>query len=1222
MEVAKEASCDARENRILRAMEEYTAALHTGQRPDRKAFLARHADIASELAECIEGLDFVHQAADNLSQPGGTGNVLIDAEVRPASPLGDYEIVRELGRGGMGVVYEAVQLSLGRRVALKVLPFAATMDPRHLQRFRNEARAAASLEHPHIVPVYGVGCERGVHYYAMKFIDGQSLASLLHARGADAGIGDSQSLLRKPLAPASGERGWGKGARIACAVPLTPDPSPPEYRGRGETYDSPSADARGSPEARTTPTAAARTQIAARDAAAFRQLASWGIQAALALEHAHSVGVVHRDIKPANLMIDGQGTLWVTDYGLARTAAEAGLTMTGDVLGTLRYMSPEQALAKHGLVDHRTDIYSLGVTLYELLTGTPAVDGKDREEILNAITLQERRPPRAWVATIPRDLETIVVKAMEASPADRYATAQEMANDLERFLRDEPIRARRPALGLRLRKWGRRHRPLVASATATMLTLLLVAVVLAFAYQRRRAETEKGLTAALAQVETLVEEGDKLIEHPQRWQATARMAQAALERAEGLLATGAVTGSLARRVEGDRATVEAAVADSDLLIELNRIRLERAAFREFRKRDCARAYARLLAGYGLDPRDPELAGARISGSRLRDALLAALEDWWRVSEAKSERQQLEDVLQDADPTDMVRRRWHEAVRLSDRALLVKMATELATQRCPAAVLCSRAADLSSLKEWTAAERLLTAAQARDPGDFWLNHDLGNVIEEQGPARAEEAVRYLQAALALRTDSPAAYLNLALALEDKGDVEGAIRCCKAALDINPRDGYAHNNLGVLLMNKGDLDGAIVCYKKTIDIDPRDAYAHNNLGYVLRAKGKVDEAIACFKQAIEIDPRYDSPYENLADALESMGKLDEAISHLRRALQIDPTMAKAHSALGAILREKGEHEEAIACCKRAIELNPRDAYAYCNLGNSLKAKGRSEQAIASLQRAVAIKPTDAILYYYLGVALDDSGRLEEAAAACREGLRHDRDCPEVHCQMGHVLLHQGKFREALEAFRRGDALGRQRPGWSSPSAAWIREAEHWVVLESNLPMLLRGMVQPSDSAERLRVARMCLLHKKLYAAAARFFADAFVDQPKLAEDLNTQDRYQAARAAALAGCGQGKDAGGLADKDRALLRQQALAWLEADLAAYRRLLDHEPDKSAPLVRERMQHWQQDTDFASVRGPEALAKLREAERSAWQDLWSDLADVLTGLKAQATGTTSGPK
>jgi tetratricopeptide (TPR) repeat protein len=208
----------------------------------------------------------------------------------------------------------------------------------------------------------------------------------------------------------------------------------------------------------------------------FRAVAELGIQAAEALEHAHSLGIVHRDIKPANLMIDGNGSLWVTDFGLARTAADAGLTMTGDVLGTLRYMSPEQALAKHGLVDHRTDVYSLGVTLYELLTGTPAVEGKDREQILNAITRDEPQRPRALNATIPQDFETIVLKAIASEPAERYATAQELAHDLRRWLEDRPIKARRPAVGARLTKWTRRHRSLVRIGIAALILITTVAV--------------------------------------------------------------------------------------------------------------------------------------------------------------------------------------------------------------------------------------------------------------------------------------------------------------------------------------------------------------------------------------------------------------------------------------------------------------------------------------------------------------------------------------------------------------------------------------------------------------------------------------------------------------------------------------------------------------------------------------------------------------------------
>jgi tetratricopeptide (TPR) repeat protein len=226
----------------------------------------------------------------------------------------------------------------------------------------------------------------------------------------------------------------------------------------------------------------------------YKAVAELGIQAAEALEHAHSVGIVHRDIKPANLMIDGHGKLWITDFGLARTAADAGLTMTGDVLGTLRYMSPEQALAKHGLVDHRTDIYSLGVTLYELMTGMPAVVGANREQILNSITLDEPRPPRALVAGIPQDLETIVLKSMSREPNERYSTARELANDLRRFLQNLPVVARRPTSLQRAAKWARRHGAVVRAVSvglAIAVVALSASTLLAWhAYQAEAKQRE------------------------------------------------------------------------------------------------------------------------------------------------------------------------------------------------------------------------------------------------------------------------------------------------------------------------------------------------------------------------------------------------------------------------------------------------------------------------------------------------------------------------------------------------------------------------------------------------------------------------------------------------------------------------------------------------------------------------------------------------------------
>ncbi len=465
--------------RVIAAVEEYLAALEAGREPDREGFLARYPhEVAAAVAECLDGLELVQSAGLEL-QPTRPPTL-------PAPPpaLGDFRLIREVGRGGMGVVYEAEQVSLRRRVALKVLSLAGGLDVRHLRRFRTEAQAAAGLHHTNIAPVYAVGYERGVHYYAMQFIDGPSLAEVIAA-------------LRQPGA------------------------APPA--------EAPAA-------ARTRSVAALTTMSAQRSAAGrefWRTAARLGIEAAEALDHAHQQGVVHRDVKPANLLLDDAGHLWVVDFGLARLQGDAGLTATGDVVGTLRYMSPEQALASRAIVDHRTDVYSLGVTLYELLTLTPAFPGDDRQQVLRQIAEEEPPAPSRLDATIPADLETVVLKAMAKEPAERYATAQDLADDLRRFLDDRPIAARRPSWVQRARRWARRHRPLVFSlgTAAAMLVTGLVLGLSVYAHEQKRLRTESDAAKKEAQDKTKAAE-DKLYDALLESARGARLARRPGYRAE------------------------------------------------------------------------------------------------------------------------------------------------------------------------------------------------------------------------------------------------------------------------------------------------------------------------------------------------------------------------------------------------------------------------------------------------------------------------------------------------------------------------------------------------------------------------------------------------------------------------------------------------------------------------------------------------------------------
>jgi tetratricopeptide (TPR) repeat protein len=657
------------------------------------------------------------------------------------------------------------------------------------------------------------------------------------------------------------------------------------------------------------------------------------VQAAEALEHAHQLGIVHRDIKPANVLVDGRGNLWITDFGLAHCQSQAGLTMTGDLVGTLRYMSPEQALAKRVVVDHRTDVYSLGATLYELLTLEQAFSGRDRQELLRQIAFDEPRPPRRLNRAIPRELETIVLKAMEKNPANRYGTAQELADDLERWLKDEPIRARRPTLVQRARKWCRRHRPVATSLATAFVAAVVLAVVMGFWYQRRLAETDRGVTAALAQAETLLAEADKQINFPERWQATARLALGALEKAEELLAAGEATEELTARVRQVRAAVDVAVTESSLLVALDRIRLEQATVKEGRF-DNARAaplYAKALGGYGIDLAAPEAAGARVRGSRLREPLLAALEDWSAVTPDVEQRQRLQQVLRAAEPEPTAfRTRWRAAVMRQDGVDMFRMVKESEIQALPAADVVRLAHDLTRVNEPAAAEQLLRAGQERYPSDFWLNHNLGFLIYHQKPPRAEEVVRFWTAALALRSDSPGVHLNLANALNLKGDHKGAARRYQAALDIDPSYAQAHNNLADTLIWLGRIDDAIGEYREATRLKKNFAEAHFGLAGSLSGTGREEEAIAEYREVIRIAPEHPEARKQLAGILNNLaGRL--ATSRDPRSL--DPGRA-------------------VELAKEAVKLSPKFANAWVTLGEAYFQIGEWQSAIDAVQEAMKI------------------------------------------------------------------------------------------------------------------------------------------------------------------------------------------------------------------------------------------------------------------------------
>ncbi len=836
-------------------VEQFLQRLEAGETLDPSDFAAQYPEHAGALRQLLPALQMMAElsrsAARDRSSP------LSDAISGPElGVVGDFRILREVGRGGMGVVYEAEQMSLGRRVALKVLPWAAALDSRQLQRFKNETHAAASLHHRNIVPVFGVGCERGTHYYAMQYIDGQTLAAV---------IGD----LRR--GNACGWTGFTVEPRDRRAEPSSVTPS---SAGKG-----------------TEPSTAAGL-------GRFRAAASLGIQAAFALDHAHELGVVHRDIKPANLLVESispralrgagveaeDGRLWVTDFGLAHCRqGPVGLTVTGDLLGTLRYMSPEQAVAQPTGVDHRTDIYSLGATLYEFLTLEPTFDGHDRQELLRQIALEEPKPLRKVNRAIPSDLETIVQKAMAKNPAERYATARELANDLQWFLRDEPIPARRSTLLKRTRRWARRHRPVMLSAAVASLAALTVLAGSIGWIMRDRSARRTRLTADLL---SAVEESQRL-QKEGLWP----QAQAAAERAEALIRLGAANPAEAEHARGLLSKRADERADVALLESLEAIRHRQADVKDdhFVLKYSRKEYEQAFRTYGLhmSATAPEEA-ARVLGRRpgpLRATLLAALDHWSILAsyEKAPEAARLKQVLSLAD-CDPRRQGVRSARAKNDRQAMERLAHEVDAAKQPPESLFVLAIGLFQRGADAAALALLKRAQQAFPGDFWINHDLGIAISDCQPPQLDEAIRFLTVAAAVRPDSPGVRYNLGITLARVGRLDEALVAYRQAIGLKPDYSMAHYELGLLLGKQGQLDEAIAACRRAVELKPDHADAQYSLGVFLARTGRPDAAVAAYRKAIELKPDHAESHCNLGIALWREGELAQALFSLERGHEL--------------------------------------------------------------------------------------------------------------------------------------------------------------------------------------------------------------------------------------------------------------------------------------------------------------------------------------------------
>jgi hypothetical protein len=948
----------ALQHELADILDEYLRSIEGGLPADADVLIARHPHLAGPLREYLDGLAIVQNGAAEFKPAQPAGSSRAPGAEPPAAQLGDFELLREIGRGGMGIVYEARQLSLDRKVAVKVLPFGAVLDEQQIRRFQNEARAAAQSQHPNIVPIYAVGSERGVHYYAMQFIEGYSLTQVLGQLRRASGIveGDAVDTSQPARAEPMGDPQSNVGPYVKTAIlrrtmglrarrihTILPKPTGSEAHRTGF---------------RTMPHTLQTfpPERSFRHIDHVRAVARLGTDAAEALHTAHECGVIHRDVKPSNLLLDHEGKLWVTDFGLARCRANASFSKSGDVVGTLRYMSPEQAQGQTALVDQRTDIYSLGVTLYELLTLRRAFDAASGIALTARIEAGQWKRLRTLNGAIPADLENVITKAIAVSREDRYSTAKEFADDLRRFLQGLPTRARPPSWMERLSKWARRHRRGVLTAGLVLCTLCAGLAASTLLVANQKAKTEVALQTAL-------QNGQLARQHLQAAEANLEQAQSAVDH------FGARAAELLADIPGTEYARHELL--SEVLQYYERI-LKRAGDSPRLQADTALTHANMakisqkigdkanaLAHYGnaerilqrLVAEEPDVPDHQLRLARCLN----------NIGLARHELGQ----------TDNARTVFHRAIEIQERLTGIQESpsevyTDLALSWNNLGLLrgetgeCSEAAECyhEAVRVLETAPRQIQAQPQSRQTLASIYNNLGMLGEAHDPAQAKS---WAEKALSIYQELVARFpQNLAY---------------KADLAMT------HNNLGALYYGSGKNAEALAAYQhaagvqqQLIDTAPfvTDyrcdlALTLNNCGLVESKLGELGAASQSFRQAIDLqealvrdfpaDVRYASRlggiHNNLAMVYERQKNLDRAAESYTRAIRY--------------LRYAHQNAPQVAQYREYI------SRTYFNYGRLLRRLGRPMEAAEVALRRRALWPADGDQLYSVA---------QELALSCRQ------------------------------------------------------------------------------------------------------------------------------------------------------------------------------------------------------------------------------------------------
>jgi eukaryotic-like serine/threonine-protein kinase len=670
------------------------------------------------------------------------------------------------------------------------------------------------------------------------------------------------------------------------------------------------------------------------------------VTVARAIHHAHQRGVLHRDLKPSNILIDAEGTPFVVDFGLAKRLHSTLELTQGDArLGTPRYMAPEQVAHDRGAVTTATDVYGLGNVLYYLLTGVSPNQGITAGEVLERVLNQIPDPPGKWNRRVERDLETICLKCLEKEPGKRYASAAELADDLDRWLGGEPIKARPVGFLGRASRWCRRHPAeamLGSVAVAATLFILAMGSWLALDAARKNAEVERKVTL----------EWDTAIEALSGGQST--RANEAYGRAMGLASTASAA---AQRHIASR------LLDLETLFRLEDIRMSHVEASEegLDLAGAASLYAAAFRDYGIDVEHgpPAMVGAQIKERDSRGALVGALDDWALNTTDSAARGRLLAVADAAEGRyDSFSSQVRAALARGDKLSLLKLAEEARSAKGRPATLVSLAAGLREQGALEQAVELLKTAQEDQPGDFWLNLELATTLLLWRPGEPREALPFVTAARALSNGNPGVYAYVGNAQVKAGKLADAEGSFRQAIRQKADFAVAIADLGLVLNEQGKLKEAELMLTKALALDPRNPRSHYNLGLNLQRQGNNARAVDAYRQSIALKPDFAVAYNNYGNALTALRRFDEALAAFDKSITLRPCYARAYYNRGYLLDQLRRFGEAKDSYRRAIECQPDFAVPHYQIAHDLiYEEGRFSEALAELEAGIKlVSPND--------------------------------------------------------------------------------------------------------------------------------------------------------------------------------------------------------------------------------------------------------------------------